>query len=99
MLGIEHCVRITDEGLAEAAQWFRKLLFLSTDNCNRIGSLTINAIAKRMSYIQDLYINNCDLIDDNLINVLTKSCARVRNSALFCNQLTVISPNSYRAWA
>lgn len=96
MLGVEHCVKVTDLGMASCVNHLAHLNFLSLDGCEDVASSSIYAITGQLSNLLDLYVNCCPLITDQEVANLTKACKKV--SLTVCPSLYLIFVLVEKCW-
>jgi hypothetical protein len=77
VLGIEHCIKISDIAMADCVSHLPRLSFLSLDNCEYIGGSTVASLAHVIPTIVDLYLNCCPFITDQEIIIIAKACKNV----------------------
>ncbi|RYH28411.1 hypothetical protein EON65_12285 [archaeon] len=85
---MEHCGRFSDDTLGHLIAHCPCLQFLSIDGCNQSSKSVASALKSKV-FIRDLFLNTCNLINDECVKMFIHSCYQVSSPcnaiALQCN--------------
>ena len=89
VIGLESCINVTDQCLAELVNRCLKLRTISLAGCDKVTDAGISALSAGCGQLQSINLRDCKKVTDAGISALSVGCGKLHSiSILGCDKVT-----------